>query len=81
VPGVLAVQSRDGEVEVRVAAGTDTAALIREVAARVVPARIEIARIRLEDVFVGIVRGAAHSGESEQALRQHLQGLTSVRES
>jgi hypothetical protein len=41
----------------------------------VAPARIEIARIGLEDVFVGIVRGAANPGESEQSLRQHLQGL------
>jgi hypothetical protein len=41
----------------------------------VVPARIEIARIRLEDVFVGIVRGEENESESEQTLRQHLQGL------
>src|SRR5512139_357912 len=45
-------------------------------AARVVPARIEIARITLEDVFVGIVRGQADADESEAALRQHLQGLS-----
>jgi ABC-2 type transport system ATP-binding protein len=75
VPGVLAVHEREGEVELRLAAGTDPAAVIRDAATRVVPARIEIARIRLEDVFVGIVRDAT-SGESELALRQHLQGLT-----
>ena len=74
VPGVVAVHSKDGEVELRLTAGTDPAAVIREAAARVVPARIEIARIRLEDVFVGIVRSTADS-ISELALRQHLQGL------
>jgi len=40
-----------------------------------VPARIEIARVRLEDVFVGIVRSEAAGDESEAALREHLQGL------
>ena len=75
VAGVLSTQGKDGVVELRLAPGTDPSAVIREVAARVVPARIEIARIGLEDVFVGIVGGAANSGESEQALRQHLQGL------
>ncbi len=75
VAGVLSTQTMDGVVELRLAPGTDPSMVIREVAARVVPARIEIARIGLEDVFVDIVRGAA-TGESEHALRQHLQGLT-----
>jgi ABC-2 type transport system ATP-binding protein len=73
VPGVVSLQEHEGDVELKLATGTDPAAVIREVAARVVPARIEIARIRLEDVFVGFVRG--EDGESEAALRQHLQGL------
>ncbi|MEO6186626.1 MAG: ATP-binding cassette domain-containing protein [Steroidobacteraceae bacterium] len=75
IAGVVSTQATDGVVELRLAPGTDPSAVIREVAARVVPARIEIARIGLEDVFVEIVRGAT-SGESEDALRQHLQGLT-----
>ena len=74
VPGVVSMQDHEGDVELKLATGTDPAVVIREVAARVVPARIEIARIRLEDVFVGFVRG--EGGESEAALRQHLQGLT-----
>jgi ABC-2 type transport system ATP-binding protein len=74
VPGVLTVQNSEGDVELRLAMGTDPATVIREVAARVLPARIEIARIRLEDVFVGFVRGEGN--ESEVVLRQHLQGLT-----
>jgi ABC-2 type transport system ATP-binding protein len=74
VPGVVSLQRHEGNVELKLAPGTDPASVIRESAARVVPARIEIARIRLEDVFVGFVRG--EHGESESALRQHLQGLT-----
>jgi ABC-2 type transport system ATP-binding protein len=73
VPGVTAVTAHGDELELQLAAGADPAAVIREAAARVVPARVEIARLRLEDVFVNIVRGEA--GESEQALREHLQGL------
>jgi ABC-2 type transport system ATP-binding protein len=76
VPGVVSMQQRDGEAELCLLQGTDPAAVIREAAARVVPARIEIARITLEDVFVGIVRGQAGADESEAALRQHLQGLS-----
>lgn len=73
VPGVLAVHARDGEFELRLAAGVDPAAVMREAAARIAPARVEIARLRLEDTFVSIV----HEGrDSEQALRAHLQGLT-----
>ncbi len=74
VPGVASVTARDGEFELRLQQGADPAAVIRDAAGRMVPARIEIARVRLEDMFVGIVRGDA--GESEAALRQHLQGLT-----
>ena len=75
VQGVARVQEQDGAFELQLAAGADAAAVIREAAARVVPARIEIARVRLEDMFVDIVRGSGGTGESEQALRAHLQGL------
>ncbi len=73
VPGVLSVESRGGEHELHLAPGTDPAAVMREAAARFAPARVEIARMRLEDTFVSIVR---EGSESEQALREHLQGLT-----
>ena len=76
VPGVVSMGQADGQAELRLSQGTDPAAVIREAAARVVPARIEIARITLEDVFVGIVKGQAGGEESEAALRQHLQGLS-----
>jgi ABC-2 type transport system ATP-binding protein len=75
VAGVAGMQSGDGAVELRLTPGADPGAVIRGAAACVVPARIEIARLRLEDVFVAIVRGDAHTGDSEQQLRQHLQGL------
>jgi ABC-2 type transport system ATP-binding protein len=76
IPGVVSLQQHENEAELRLSPNTDPSAVIREAAARVVPARIEIARIRLEDVFVGIVRGQVGNAESELALRQHLQGLS-----
>jgi ABC-2 type transport system ATP-binding protein len=76
IPGVVSMRQNDGEAELRLSPGTDPAAVIRDAAARVVPARIEIARITLEDVFVGIVRGQDGGDEAEAALRQHLQGLS-----
>jgi ABC-2 type transport system ATP-binding protein len=75
VTGVAGVSGDDGEYQLKLLPGTEPAAVIREAAGRLVPARVEIARIRLEDIFVGIVKDSA-AGESEQALRQHLQGLT-----
>ncbi len=82
VPGVSAVRGGGGgggggggEYELELAAGADPVAVMRDASTRVKPARVEIARLRLEDVFVGIVKGEA-DGESEETLRQHLQGLT-----
>ncbi len=49
--------------------------MIRAIASRVAPARIELARVRLEDVFIRLVTGTSASDESAQALRTHLQGL------
>jgi ABC-2 type transport system ATP-binding protein len=73
VPGILSVARAGGEYELELAAGTDPSDIMRAVSARIAPARIEIARMRLEDTFISIVR---EGGESEQALREHLQGLT-----
>lgn len=73
VPGVTEVSARGAEYELRLAGGSDASTVIREATARVPPARVEVARVRLEDMFVDIVKG---DGESEQALRQHLQGLS-----
>lgn len=74
VAGVASVVARGDEYELLLRPGTDPTSVMRDAAALLAPSRVEIARVRLEDVFVNIVRGAA--GESEQALREHLQGLT-----
>jgi hypothetical protein len=44
----------------------------------VAPARIELARIRLEDVFIRLVGESNGVHESPEALRTHLQGLSNT---
>jgi ABC-2 type transport system ATP-binding protein len=75
-PGVEAVQAVAGGCELGLREDADPAEVIRAVAVRVPPARIELARIRLEDVFVRLVTGggAAAEGEAAQALRTELAG-------
>lgn len=75
LPGVERVRLTDEGCEIGLAAGTEPAAAIRAIAAQIPPARIELARIRLEDVFIGIVGAEMASEESHHALRTHLQGL------
>jgi len=78
VPGVERVQLTDEGCDIGLAASADPAMAIRNIAGTVAPARIELARVRLEDVFIRIVGGGSGSEESRQALRTHLQGLSGV---
>ena len=78
VAGVERVQLTDEGCDIGLVAGTDPAAAIRNIAGTVAPARIELARVRWEDVFIRIVGGGPGSEESRQALRTHLQGLSAV---
>jgi ABC-2 type transport system ATP-binding protein len=73
--GVERVRLTDEGCEIGLVAGADPGAAIRSIASVVAPARIELARVRLEDVFIRLVSGGS-SEESRQALRTHLQGLT-----
>ena len=66
-------RSDDGHAhEIRLVEGSDPAAAIRRIAGAVPPARIELARPRLEDIFVGIVAGERASVDSERELRAQL---------
>jgi len=77
LPCAEAVKLNDSGCDVRLREGTDPGDAVRAIAGLVAPARIELARIRLEDVFISLVGGSgAH--ESQEALRTHLQGLSST---
>jgi hypothetical protein len=74
VPGVEQVERTGESYEVRLAAGSDPGEAMRAIASRVSPARMELARIRLEDVFIQLVTGAEGQDDSVRALRTHLRG-------
>ncbi len=76
VAGVENVKLIDEGCELRLVAGTDPATAIRAVTTVVAPARIELARIRLEDVFIRLVSQTGAADASHEALRTHLQGLS-----
>jgi ABC-2 type transport system ATP-binding protein len=69
VSGVERVDSVDGTYRIALLAGTDPASVMARLAAAVAPARIELARLRLEDVFVRIVAEGSYSEAASQALR------------
>jgi ABC-2 type transport system ATP-binding protein len=72
VGGVERVESLDGTYRITLAPGTDPAAVISRLASAVVPARIELARLRLEDVFIRIVADGVRSEEASRTLRASL---------
>ena len=61
---------------VRLGPNLDAAVAMREIAAAVAPARIELSRVHLEDVFVRLVSDTPAAREQEGALRAHLAGLS-----
>jgi ABC-2 type transport system ATP-binding protein len=75
IPGVRAVEPDVEGCTVRLLDGSDPASAMRALAAAVAPARIELARVRLEDVFIRLVAEGGESTDTAQALRANLQGL------
>jgi ABC-2 type transport system ATP-binding protein len=78
VPGIENVTLNDQGCQIRLAPGTEPGGAVRAIAAAVAPARIELARIRLEDVFIRLVGASGAAEDSQQALRTHLQGLSNT---
>ena len=66
LPFVQSLSQTGDLCEVHLVPGADAAAAMQAIAAAVPPARIELARRRLEDVFIELV--------GEHSLRSHLQG-------
>jgi ABC-2 type transport system ATP-binding protein len=65
----------DGSYEIHLVEGTDPALAIRHITMASTPARIELSRPRLEDIFIKIVSDGTGKEEAEQKLRAHLQDL------
>jgi ABC-type uncharacterized transport system ATPase subunit len=60
------MEQHDGLVELHLADGTDPAEVMRQVAAGMPVARMELSRPRLEDIFVRLV--ASESGDDTEKL-------------
>ena len=76
VPGVERVRPDSQGLEILLAAGTDPASAMRRIMDATAAARIELARPRLEDVFVDLVAGggAAEADRLRVALRNAAEG-------
>jgi ABC-2 type transport system ATP-binding protein len=77
--GLAGVERVEGSGEgytVTLVEGTDPAGAIARLAAAVPPARVELARLRLEDVFISIVTEGAPGSEAARALRAGLQATS-----
>ena len=73
VRGVLAVKPEGPAWDIALAEGSDPAAVMRAIVAEVAPARIELRRPTLEDVFVAIVDGTTPvAGDERTRLRASL---------
>ena len=75
IPGVADVQLTADGCDVHLQPGADPTAVMRQIAAQVRAARLAMARLRLEDVFLRLVAADARNPEAERALRDDLQGV------
>ena len=74
MPDVARVEAAPGGAyTITLAEGAEPSLAVARMAALVPPARIEIARLRLEDVFIRIVAGGGGLDEAAAALRSRLQ--------
>ena len=75
IPGVADVQLTADGCDVHLQPGADPTAAMRQIAAQVRVARLAMARLRLEDVFLRLVAADARNPDAERALRDDLQGV------
>src|SRR5215510_1441244 len=74
LPEVLRVDRTDAGHRILLAEGTDGGRAIQRIAMAVPPARIELARPRLEEIFIQIVSKGGDMTEVEENLRNNLRG-------
>jgi ABC-2 type transport system ATP-binding protein len=73
LPDVERVDAQGAGYAITLVAGAEPSLALARIAALVPPARIEIARLRLEDVFIRIVAGGGGLDQAAAALRSRLQ--------
>jgi ABC-2 type transport system ATP-binding protein len=65
IPGVVRVRKDGADWEISLDPGAERASVIRQVAATVPTARVELRRPTLEDVFIGIVSDTAVESDGD----------------
>jgi ABC-2 type transport system ATP-binding protein len=78
LPGIESVDRAEGGYEILLAEGTDPADAIRRIVQTVAPARIELSRPRLEDIFIQLVSEGLESEEAKQQLKAGLTNGTAT---
>jgi ABC-2 type transport system ATP-binding protein len=73
LPEVERIERAEEGYDILLVAGTDPAGAMQRLTATLAPARIELVRPRLEDVFIRIVSNGNNTDEAEQKLRAGLQ--------
>jgi ABC-2 type transport system ATP-binding protein len=72
LPGVEQVDRDNTGYSIRLADGTDPAEAMRRIIHTETPARLELARPRLEDIFISLVSDSAGTAEDRQKLKADL---------
>ena len=72
LPGVERIDRSNSGYQIRLAAGTDPAQAMRRILDTLKPARMQLSRPRLEDIFIQLVSSSTDAGEYENRLRADL---------
>jgi len=72
LPGVEQVSRNESGFELLLVEGTEPAAIMHSIIDSVMPARLEVSRPRLEDVFIRLVSAATDSAEERRRLKENL---------
>ena len=75
IPGVAEVRRTPDGCDVHLEPGIEPATVMQQIAATIPVARISLARLRLEDVFLRLVAADAQNPAAARALRENLQGV------
>ena len=75
IPGVADVKPTADGCEVHLLDGIDPVAAMQQIAATIRVARVALARLRLEDVFLRLVATDTDTPDAARALRANLQGV------
>jgi ABC-2 type transport system ATP-binding protein len=75
LPGIERVEKNDSGCKILLVEGANPAEAMHKIIDTATPARLELSRPRLEDIFIGLVSTAADTVEEQQQLRANLKNF------